>query len=164
MESSTVTLRDGRSVSVAPQRASDREETARLIATSGDARAVLAELASARSGVFVARAASDDKPIVACVLWRAANEPQAGGELAGYVTPDYRGAGLGTLLVRRAAEDAVAHGLRELTVELYPGGEATAEMLRDLGLSARWLIAYPDSRVTLELGRPRPGWSTPAPS
>jgi GNAT superfamily N-acetyltransferase len=88
----------------------------------------------------------------------------ASGELAGVVEAHFRGVGLGTLLVHQAAERARKAGVEVLHVELHPGSEDTAAMLRDSGFATHWDIDYPIARVALQLtSGPRPGWTTPKP-
>jgi|GEM_PF-5814488 len=158
-----VTLRDGQVAFVGPPGAGDEPEVAELVRGAADARddlfaAARRAHAGGRAGALVARGAADGR-LIGCVAWVGGDDGD--GELGGYVKPESRGLGLGTLLVRRAIADAAVGGLQRLRVELHPGSEAAAEMLRDLGLATRWSISYPVVHVTITLGQPRPGWSTP---
>lgn len=83
------------------------------------------------------------------------------GEFAGAVDPRFSALGLGTLLLRRGAGDALSAGLRALRVELHAGSEATAAMLRDSGLRTHWNLDHPVVHVDILLGTERPGWVTP---
>jgi GNAT superfamily N-acetyltransferase len=73
----------------------------------------------------------------------------------------FSGLGLGTLLLRNAAREAAAEGLKTLSVELVAGEHALAAMLRDCGLVSSWDLDHPVCRVELTLGARRPGWATP---
>lgn len=146
----------------------DAADVARLVDQAEDPRGTFYARAAERragtaqpstpGGEFVARTAPDGQ-LVGYTAYLAGEDDSA--ELAGVVEPHFSGVGLGTLLLRRAADHARAAGLGTLRVELHPGSDATAEMLRDAGLTSRWDLAYPVTRVELALGTSRPGWSTP---
>jgi GNAT superfamily N-acetyltransferase len=167
-QQAAVALRDGRVVLLAVLDSGDAADVARLVDQTGDPRATFyaqaierradAAQPPASTGEFVARAAEGGQ-LVGYAAYLAGKG--ASGELAGVVEPHFAGLGLGTLLLRRAAENARRAGLKTLRVELPPGSDATAEMLRDAGLTSRWDLAYPVARVELALGTSRPGWSTP---
>lgn len=160
----TVALRDGRKVTVGLIAASDVAEVERLVNAAGDPRAAFfAQVTEQRDGTmtgaeYVARA-SDGGRIVGYAAYLV--QDGSAGELAGAVDPEYWDVGLGTLLLRRAAQDASAAGLTTLRVELHPGTESTAAMLRDAGLASSWDLDYPVTQVQLALGTSRPGWKTP---
>jgi GNAT superfamily N-acetyltransferase len=149
-------------------RGGDATDVERLVDQVGDPRVMFYTQATERranatqplaaSGEFVARAAEGGQ-LVGYTAYLAGEH--ASGELAGVVEPRFAGVGLGTLLLRRAADAARLAGLKTLRVELPPGSDATAAMLRDAGLTSRWDLAYPVARVELTLGTSRPGWSTP---
>ncbi len=156
-------LRDGRSVTVGPLQAHEKADVQRLVG-----------IADAARGEFYAQVAAEREDADAQALGLVAHDVKTGqvigfiaystsGELAGVVDPRFVGVGLGTLLLHQAAEHAWASGLEALRVDLHPGSEDTAEMLRDAGLASDWDIDYPLTRVTLRLGGSRPGWSTPKP-
>ncbi|MGA2471365.1 MAG: GNAT family N-acetyltransferase [Solirubrobacteraceae bacterium] len=163
-----VTLRDGRAVIVRELTPGDEAEVARLVGASADARLSFYERSAQQRGAeasgetpsaaFVALISADQR-IVGYATYLAVDEQD--GELAGVVDPAFAGIGLGTLLVRRAAEHARLTGLETLHVDLHPGSEDTAAMIRDSGFPSHWDLAYPVARVELLLGRTRPGWSTP---
>jgi GNAT superfamily N-acetyltransferase len=166
---STVTLRDGRSVTLRELDSQDERAVALLLRACSDARerffaraAQLREARSAATGIaaaaFVACSAEGDR-VVGYVAYVA--DDARDGELAGVVDPAFAGNGLGTALVRRAAAHARENGLELLRIELHPGSEAIATMIRDSGLPSHWDLAYPVARVEIMLGRTRPGWSTP---
>ena len=154
-EHANVALRDGRVVTLAPLRAADDAEVALLLDMLSDprasffARAVAARTADAVHGELAAYAA-----------WQGEDGGRR-GEFAGAVDPRFAELGLGTLLLRRSARDALEAGLETLRVELYPGSAATASMLRDSGLRTHWDLDYPVVHVDLLLGTQRPGWVTP---
>jgi GNAT superfamily N-acetyltransferase len=152
-------LRDGRHVVISPLTADDEAEVAALLAGASDERRAFYEQAAneradRRAGAFIAREQGDAAPV-----GYAAYAPS--GELAGVVDQSYSEVGLGTLLMRIAAEDAQRAGLESLWVELHPGSEATAAMLRDLGMPIHWDLLYPVAKVTLALGGPRSDRATP---
>jgi GNAT superfamily N-acetyltransferase len=163
LEERSHVLRDGSAIVVAPTGPADEADVAAFIERAGDGghslQALARERRSRAGGSGVARGL--EGAVIGYVVWveRDAGE----GELAGYVAPARRGLGLGTLLTRRAIEHAAANGMRRLQVTIGPGEEATAEMLRDIGLAARWRIDYPLATITLDVMTPRPGWATPAP-
>jgi GNAT superfamily N-acetyltransferase len=164
----TIVLRDERVVLIAPLVPADQAEVAGLVAEAADPRtsfyARLGEQRAdgaqepARRGEFVARAA-ETAALVGYAAYLAGAD--GSGELAGVVDPRFAGVGLGTLLLRRAAYDARRAGLKALRVELHPGSDATAAMLRDAGLTSHWDLDFPVTHVDLALGSSRPGWSTP---
>jgi GNAT superfamily N-acetyltransferase len=164
----TIVLRDERVVLIAPLVSTDQAEVARLVAEAADPRASFyarlveqrADRAKgpARRGEFVARAAQTEA-LVGYAAYLGGED--GSGELAGVVDPRFAGVGLGTLLLRRAADDARRAGLKALRVELHPGSDATAAMLRDAGLTSRWDLDFPVTHVDLALGSSRSGWSTP---
>jgi GNAT superfamily N-acetyltransferase len=155
-----IRLRDGRGVSVSAAQNTDATDVERLIAAADAPRAALYQrIAAAHDERVLALAAREHESgrlvgFIAC---------SRSGELAGVVDPEYRGIGLGTLLLHQAAEHARDAGIEALEVELHPGAEETAEMLRDAGLATQWDIDFPVTRVKLMLGRERPGWATPKP-
>jgi GNAT superfamily N-acetyltransferase len=164
----TIVLRDERVVLIAPLVPADQAEVARLVADAADPRASFyARLFEQRAdgahgpvrpGEFVARAAQTGA-LVGYAAYLGGED--GSGEMAGVVDPRFAGVGLGTLLLRRAADDARRAGLKALRVELHPGSDATAEMLRDAGLTSRWDLDFPVTHVDLALGSSRSGWSTP---
>jgi GNAT superfamily N-acetyltransferase len=87
-----------------------------------------------------------------------------GGEFVCSVEEALQGLGLGTGLLRNAAEQAGEHGLAALSVELPEGAHALAAMLRDCGLVSFWDLDHPVGRVELRIGTLRPGWVTPEPA
>jgi GNAT superfamily N-acetyltransferase len=154
-------LRDGRSVTVGPLQAHERAEVERLVGVADAARAE-----------FYAQVAAEREDAAAQAAGLVAHDLKTGqligfiaystsGGLAGVVDPQFAGVGLGTLLLHQAAEQARAAGIETLRVDLHPGSEDTAEMLRDAGFASDWDIDYPLTRVTLRLASSRPGWSTP---
>jgi GNAT superfamily N-acetyltransferase len=164
----TIVLRDRRVVLIAPLVPADQVEVTRLLAEAADPRASFyarlveqrADRAQepARRGEFVARAA-ETGALVGYAAYLGGED--GSGELAGVVDPRFAGVGLGTLLLRRAAADARRAGLKALRIELHPGSDATAAMLRDTGLTSHWDLDFPVAHVDLALGSSRPGWSTP---
>jgi GNAT superfamily N-acetyltransferase len=158
-------LRDGRVVTVAQVRAAEAADVERLIAAADAAREELySQSAGARgeteaNGVSLSAHDVESGELIGVVAYTALGERH--GELAGVVDPRFRGLGLGTLLLHLAVEHATDSGLETLQVDLQPGSEDIAEMLRDAGLAAHWDIDYPVTRVTLTLGSERPGWATP---
>jgi len=156
----TFVLRDGRHVTLAQPRTEDGAAVASFIADHDGARADLyarARTAADGSAALVAHG-PDRGPVIGFIAFAPS------GELAGVVAPAFRGVGLGTLLVHEAAGRAAAMGLRTLHVDLHPGSEDIAEMLRDAGLATVWNIDYPVAHVTLDVGGERPGWATPRPA
>ena len=126
---STVTLRDGRPVTLRELDSQDEREVARLLRSCSDARerffaraAQLREAQPAATGIaaaaFVACSAEGDR-VVGYVAYVA--DDARDGELAGVVDPAFAGNGLGTALVRRAAAHARENGLELLRIELHPG-------------------------------------------
>ena len=162
-ESAAVTLRDGRVVTLAPPTAADEENVARLLEALEDpratffARAAAAESSGVTQGALVARTPTGD--CAGFAAWIARDEHH--GEFAGGVDPSFAELGLGTLLLRRIARDAHSAGLQTLRVELHPGSQAIAAMLRDSGLHTHWDLDHPVASVDLILGSQRPGWVTP---
>ncbi|MGD0198886.1 MAG: GNAT family N-acetyltransferase [Solirubrobacteraceae bacterium] len=157
-ERRTATLRDGRTALVSAFRDEDEPDLLELAQEAAiDDLVTLREATRAGAAMFVAR--SERGQLIGYTAW--APDGDRAGRLVGFVVPAERGQGLGTLLVRRTVDDACAHGLEQLTVRLHQGSEAIAELLRDVGLATRWQISYPVTRVTIELARTRPGWSTP---
>jgi GNAT superfamily N-acetyltransferase len=164
----TIVLRDGRVATVALLQAADEPAVEALLTAGGGARAAfyarvrdqrsLQSGASVAGGEFVAHVGAQAE-----VAGYAAYLPDQNGEgeCAGEVDPRFAGVGLGTRLLLTAAEHAQSSGVKVLRVELHPGSEATAAMLRDAGIVSRWTIAYPVTRVALALGTTRPGWATP---
>ena len=122
------------------------------------ARAAAARTADAVHGALVARTATGE--LAGYAAW-SAEQGGRRGEFAGAVDPRFVELGLGTLLLRRSARDALEAGLETLRVELYPGSAATASMLRDSGLQTHWDLDYPVVHVDLLLVTQRPGWVTP---
>ena len=164
-EHAAVTLRDGRSVTLARLGVQDEADVARLLDSVADARAAFFSRAAARSGHEGARGAivarTSGGELVGYAAWIA----ELGGlcgEFAGVVDPGFAELGLGTLLLRRASRGALDAGLSTLRVELHPRSAALAAMLRDCGLHTHWDLDYPVVHVNLLLGTRRPGWSTPA--
>jgi GNAT superfamily N-acetyltransferase len=156
-------LRDERTATIGAFQPHDAADVQGLVASDDASRAGFyaqnagaAADAATQAEALIARDAQSGE-LIGFVAYSAS------GELAGVVDPRYRGIGVGTLLVHRAAEQAGKVGLTSLHVELHPGSEETAEMLRDAGLASHWDIDYPMTRVTLRLGGERPGWSTPKP-
>jgi GNAT superfamily N-acetyltransferase len=156
-------LRDGRSVTVGPLQAREKDEVERLVGVADAAR-----------GDFYAQVAAEREAAEARAVGLVAHDAKSGeligfiaystsGALAGVVDPRFAGVGLGTLLLHEAADRARAAGIETLRVDLHPDSEATAEMLRDAGFASNWDIDYPLTRVTLRLASSRPGWSTPKP-
>jgi GNAT superfamily N-acetyltransferase len=160
-----LTLRDGSTMTMAPLSAADEADVARLLDILGDPRATFfARLAAERErdrpcGALVARTQSGE--LAGYTAWTA-EEGGRSGEIAGAVDRRFADLGLGTLRVRRAAQDALDAGLHSLRVELHPGSTAIAAMLRDCGLHTRWDLDYPIVHVDLLLGTERPGWITPS--
>jgi ribosomal protein S18 acetylase RimI-like enzyme len=167
-ETDAIVLRDGRIATVRPLAPADAADVAALLTANGAARSGFYASAKARRVLeaqtggtaceFVARVSGED--VVAGYAAYVADD-SGGGELAGEVASQFAGVGLGTRLLRVAADNARLAGLETLRVDLHPGSDATAAMLRDVGLSSRWKIAYPVTQVELALGSTRPGWSTP---
>ncbi|HVC84993.1 MAG TPA: GNAT family N-acetyltransferase [Solirubrobacteraceae bacterium] len=159
-----VTLRDGRSVTLAPLSAPDEADVVRLLDTLADPRAAFFTRAAAERGHAGARgelvARTLDGELAGYAAWIAEDGGRA-GECAGVVDPRFTTLGLGTLLLRRGARDALDAGLSTLSVELHPGSRALAAMLRDCGLHTQWDLEYPVVHVNLSLGTRRPGWQTP---
>jgi GNAT superfamily N-acetyltransferase len=167
-DSDALVLRDGRVATVRPLAFEDEAGVAALLATNGAARSGFYALAKAHRSLdagtrgtaceFVARVSGEDT-VAGYAAYIA--DDGGGGELAGEVASRFAGVGLGTRLLRVAAHHAQLAGLQTLRVELHPGSDSTAAMLRDVGLSSHWKIAYPVTQVELSLGTTRPGWSTP---
>ncbi len=163
-EHATVTLRDGRVVTLAPLDAADEADVARLLETLKDlrvtffARAAAARDGDAAHGELVARTPAGE--LAGYAAWSAEDVGRR-GEFAGAVDPRFAELGLGTLLLRRGTRDALDAGLETLRVELHPGSAAIASMLRDCGLRTHWDLDYPVVHVDLLLGTQRPGWVTP---
>ena len=166
-EHAAVTLRDGRSVSLAPASAEDEADVARLLELVADPRTAFFARAAARRGhegahgAIVARMPGGE--LAGYAAWVAEDDGRS-GEFAGAVDPRFAELGLGTVLLRRATRDALDAGLSTLRVELHPGSTAVAAMLRDCGLHTHWDLDYPIVRVKLLLGTRHPGWNTPAPA
>ena len=139
------TLRDGRTVELAPAR--DGELAALEELRAGDPRR--RELEAAR--VTIARS---DGPVGFAAWFED-------GEFVCGVEESFAGIGLGTLLVRHSAAEAAAAGLAKLRIALPPGAHALASMLRDCGLVSTWDLEHPVATVELTLARQRPGWATP---
>jgi GNAT superfamily N-acetyltransferase len=155
----TTALRDGRAVAVTPAAAGDAAEVARLVESTGDPRAEgFARVAARTAGALVARAQPSGELVGYCA-WAELGGGR--GELVGAVDPAFTGIGLGTLLLRSAAERAQAVGLRVFRVELHVEARALAAMLRDCGLRSHWDLEHPVAHVELSLGERRPGWATP---
>jgi hypothetical protein len=163
----TVTLRDGGSVTLAPLSAPDEADVAQLLDSVADPRAAFYARAAAERGHAGARgelvARTPDGELAGYVAWIAEDGGRA-GECAGAVDPGFGTLGLGTVLLRRGARDALDAGLSMLRVELHPGSATLAAMLRDCGLHTQWDLDYPVVRVNLLLGTRRPGWQTPVPA
>jgi GNAT superfamily N-acetyltransferase len=164
-DADAVVLRDGRVATVRPLVGEDEAGVAALLAAHAGARSAFyarakehRTTAGAAPRAFVAHVHGDDA-LAGYVTYVA--DQRGGGELAGEVDDRFVGVGLGTRLLRVAAEHARLAGLETLRIDLHPGSDATAAMLRDVGLSRRWRIAYPVTEVELSLGATRPGWSTP---
>ena len=163
-EHAAVTLRDGRSVTLAPLSAEDEADVARLLGSVADPRAAFFARAAAERGRDGARGAivarSSAGELAGYAAWIA--EPGVPcGEFAGVVDPAFAELGLGTLLLRGAGRGALDAGLSTLRVELHPRSTALAAMLRDCGLHTHWDLDYPVVHVDVLLGTRRPGWSTP---
>jgi GNAT superfamily N-acetyltransferase len=163
-EHAVVTLRDGCVVTLGAPTGADEADVARLLATVADPREKFFARAAAQratpgpaQGALVARTSSGE--LAGYAAWIADDDGR--GELAGAVDPRFAELGLGTLLLRRGADDALDAGLRALRVELHPGSHATAAMLRDCGLRTHWDLDHPVAHVELLLGTERPGWVTP---
>jgi len=158
-----VALRDGRPVTITPAGAADAAEIARLLDAVADPRRDTFAAATDRSpggparGAIVAR--DDHAAIAGAAGWVALDERVA--ECVGAVDPGATEQGLGTLLLRRCAEQAGAAGLRVLRVHLHPGARATAAMLRDSGLHTSWDLDHPVAIVDVVIDAGRPGWATP---
>jgi GNAT superfamily N-acetyltransferase len=160
---STVALRDGRPIRLSAPSAADEEDIATLLEITNDPRGELfARAAAARGGgdgaALIARA-DHGGVLVGYAAWIAGSSGL--GEFVGAVDPAFAGLGLGTLLLRAAAIDALAAGRGTLRVELSAGARALAAMLRDCGLCSYWDLEHPVARVDLVLDSTRPGWATP---
>jgi GNAT superfamily N-acetyltransferase len=162
-EQGVVTLRDGRVVTLTVPNDVDRADVARLLEALHDPRgtffARVGEQGAADPphGALVARTSAGE--LAGYAAWIADGGER--GEFAGAVDPRFSALGLGTLLLRRGAGDALSAGLRALRVELHAGSEATAAMLRDSGLRTHWDLDHPVVHVEILLGTERPGWVTP---
>jgi GNAT superfamily N-acetyltransferase len=163
-EHAALTLRDGCVVTLAAPTSADEADVARLLATLADPREQFFARAAAQRatagpphGALIARTSSGE--LAGYAAWIADDDGR--GELAGGVDPRFAELGLGTLLLRRSAGDALDAGLRALRVELHPGSHETAAMLRDCGLRTHWDLDHPVAHVELLLGTERPGWVTP---
>jgi GNAT superfamily N-acetyltransferase len=163
-QQAALTLRDGRVVTLAAPTEDDQADVARLLATLADpreeffARAATQQAGAGQPhGALVARTSSGE--LAGYTAWIADEDGR--GEFAGGVDPRFAKLGLGTQLLRRGAGDALVAGLRALRVELHPGSQATAAMLRDCGLRTHWDLDHPVVHVELLLGTERPGWVTP---
>jgi GNAT superfamily N-acetyltransferase len=73
----------------------------------------------------------------------------------------YQNLGLGTFLLRRLAEIALADETHRFDIDVVAGACSLAEVLRDCGLQSHWDLGGPVTRVDLDLAHARPGWSTP---
>lgn len=88
------------------------------------------------SELWVAELAGDDdsesggRVVGYLVVWFAADE----GELADLaVSPEYRGRGIGALLVARAIELSLDHGVRSLFLEVRASNDRAAALYRSRG-------------------------------
>ncbi len=120
-EHAAFTLRDGRSVTVAPLSAEDEADVARLLDSAADPRAaaffdrVAARRGRDRArGAIVARTTGGE--LAGYAAW-IAEDGEHSGEFAGVVDPRFAELGLGTLLLRRSTRDALDAGLSTLRVE-----------------------------------------------
>ena len=165
-EHAAVTLRDGRSVTLAPSNAEDEPDVTRWLELVADRRTAFFARAAARCGhegahgAIVARMPGGE--LAGYAAWVGEDDGRS-GEFAGAVDPRFAELGLGTVLLRRGTRDALDAGLSTLCVELHPGSAAVAALLRDCGLHTHWDLDYPIVRVNLLLGTRHPGWNTPAP-
>lgn len=162
-EPSGTALRDGRCVTLAAATAVDAGDVARLLEQSADPRSELFARAAARGpeaqgGELVARSDASALLVAYGAWFRSASSRC---EFVCAVDASFTGIGLGTLLLRTVAADALAVGVRTLRVEVHPGARALAAMLRDCGLRSHWDLEHPIARIELMLDEPRPGWTTP---
>lgn len=148
------TLRDGRVVTIA---VGDPTEVRRLLHGQGDPRAEPLDIAAQGGGALVARSA--DGELAGSAAWSARDGLR--GECVGAVAPAFCGLGLGTQLLRRCAEAALASGVTVLRVQVRPGAGDAAAMLRDCGLATHWDLGHPVVQVDVLPGTTRPGWATP---
>lgn len=163
-EDETRELRDGRRVVVRRAGEADAVEIPVLLSAAGNPRgAAFARAHERDEGAFALVARTfDDGELVAYAAWIAASAAGEGhADFFCAVEPALHGLGLGTLLVRAAADAAHERGLRALRVALTAQERALAAVLRDCGLRSRWDLDTPVARVDVLLGEPRPGWATP---
>lgn len=99
-----------------------------------------------------------DDSVVAAAGYRLTEPGRA--EFACTVGPKLRRAGLGTFLLRRLAELALANGISRFHV--VAGSDDSVELVRDCGLRSHWESLRRPLEVELELAGRRPGWSTPS--
>lgn len=111
----------------------------------------------ARGALLLAR--DDDSSVVAVAGYRLIEPERA--EFACTVGPALRRAGLGTFLLRRLAELALANGIRRFHV--IAASDDSVELVRDCGLRSHWESLRRPLEVELELDGRRPGWATPQP-
>jgi GNAT superfamily N-acetyltransferase len=153
----THALRDGRVVTIAARSPADDMAVHRLLDALGDTCVELFDVAARAGGALVARCA--DGELAAAVAWTAADGLH--GECVGVVDPAFCGLGLGTQLLRRCSGAALSSGVTVLRVQVNPGADDVAAMLRDCGLHTHWDLGHPAVQVDVLPGTQRPGWATP---
>jgi GNAT superfamily N-acetyltransferase len=151
------TLRDGRVVTIAVCSPAAAMAVHRLLDASGDSRVELFDVAARAGGGLIARGGEGEP--AAAVAWTTADGLH--GECVGVVDAAFCGLGLGTRLLRRCADAALSSGVTALRVQVMPGADDVAAMLRDCGLHTHWDLGHPEVQVDVLTGTQRPGWATP---
>jgi GNAT superfamily N-acetyltransferase len=153
-DTTEVTLRDGRQVTIRPIRTDDVARTAAFIEAlsaeskhalflSGVARlsdAALRQLCDPRDGrdmayVATVPAGGGERQIGVCRY--AGADPDQGAEISVAVADDWQHQGLGKLLLRRLIDHARAHGVHRLYSMDAATNHGIRRLARDLGFTER---------------------------